>query len=306
MQMTTPIPTVEVLMCTYNGGRFLAQQLDSLVAQQGVRVRLHVSDDGSTDDTLEVLARYRESLQLAEVRQGPGKGATTNFLSLVTDAALPGKYFAFCDQDDIWEPEKLSRACEALAPHAGRAALYCGHSKVIDEQGALVGHSKPHRKPPSFANASVQNIASGHTMVFNAGARELLMQAGVVDVRFHDWWLYVVLTFAGGTVVHDGEALVRYRQHANNEFGAHSSIANQFGRFKLLFNGEYGRWLRLHQRALEALAPISREPEKVALLARIFEGNVFARFDAMKRGGFHRQTRVEQLALWATVILGRV
>ncbi len=304
--MSTVRPVVDVLMCTYNGERFLPEQLDSLADQADVDIHLHVSDDGSSDQTDAVLERYRPRLKQLYRRRGPGQGATVNFLTLATDNSLKGELFAFADQDDVWEPDKLSRAAQMLAAHRDQPALYCSHSKIIDEHGNLIGHSKAHRKPPSLSNAMVQNIASGHTMVFNRKAQQLLVQAGVVDVRFHDWWLYLLVMFAGGVTVHDHQARVRYRQHASNEFGAHSSLLNQLGRAFMLMNGEYGRWVQLHQQALSGLDGQVPQERLFGLMETIRKGGVVARVRAMREGGFHRQTRNEQIALWLSVILGRL
>lgn len=108
------LPRITILLCTFNGARFLAAQLASIEQQTHSNWRLIVSNDGSTDDTLTIIRHFADRVcQPVEIRHGPGRGAAANFLSLATDPEIDGDLFAFCDQDDVWHPAKLSRA---LAP----------------------------------------------------------------------------------------------------------------------------------------------------------------------------------------------
>ncbi len=103
---------VAILLCTHQGERFLARQLDSVAAQTHADWRIWVSDDHSTDGTLEILECYRREWgdeRISWVR-GPGKGFVANFLGLACDPRIEADYFAFCDQDDLWDPDKLEVA----------------------------------------------------------------------------------------------------------------------------------------------------------------------------------------------------
>src|SRR5579864_1212921 len=104
--------SVAILLCTFNGARFLPQQLASLEAQDFSDWRLFASDDGSQDETLALLQDFQKKHGAAKVhiRQGPRRGFVANFLSLICDPAVQGACYAFSDQDDVWLPDKLSRA----------------------------------------------------------------------------------------------------------------------------------------------------------------------------------------------------
>ena len=110
------MPSVAILLCTFNGARFLPAQLSSLARQRFSNWRLFVSDDGSTDETLSLISKYQreETGVSVAVRDGPRRGLVRNFLGLACDLSISADYFAFSDQDDIWEPDKLSRAIEWL------------------------------------------------------------------------------------------------------------------------------------------------------------------------------------------------
>ena len=107
---------IAILLCTFNGARFLPAQLSSYGSQTWRDWRLFASDDGSSDQTAAILAQYQKTLgsNQVQIRSGPRRGFVTNFLSLVCDPSIDADYYAYSDQDDIWEPEKLARAIEVL------------------------------------------------------------------------------------------------------------------------------------------------------------------------------------------------
>lgn len=236
--------TVAVLLCTFNGTDFLAQQLESIGEQQGPVVRVHVSDDGSEDDTLAILHSWRERWgeDRLVIWQGPGRGHVANFFSLVCSPQIDAGYFAYADQDDIWDADKLSRAVAALAGlPPDRPALYCSRTRLISETGQPLGYSPLFRRPPGFANALVHNIGGGNTMVLNRCARELLRAAGAVDVVSHDWWTYLLVAGAGGTVIYDAQPSLSYRQHGHNLVGSNMGARQRMARM----------WMALHNRNRE-------------------------------------------------------
>ena len=247
------LPEVAVLLCSYNGGQFLAQQLDSIAQQKGVALSVHVSDDGSQDQTQSILKAFRErwGQTRLSVVQGPERGHVDNFFSLIF-ANIEGAYFAFSDQDDIWDADKLSRAVKALSSlPEDRPALYCSRSLLIDEYGATIGFSPLFGKPPGFANALIQNIGGGNTMVMNRKARNLLCAVGPVDIVAHDWWTYILVTGSGGAVVYDQRPSLSYRQHKDNVIGSSTAWSDRFKRFFLALRGRNRLWNTQHIIALQ-------------------------------------------------------
>jgi glycosyltransferase involved in cell wall biosynthesis len=172
---------VAVLLCTRRGARFLSSQLESITTQSHANWRIYASDDESEDQTRTILVDFQRRMGRGRllIRIGPGRGFAANFLSLACAKGIEADYFAFCDQDDVWEPDKLSRALAWLA-HVDPATptLYCCRTRLIDEHGHTIGFSPLFSKAPHFRNAIVQSIAGGNTMVFNAAARRLLIRAG--------------------------------------------------------------------------------------------------------------------------------
>ena len=250
-------PVVVVLLCSYNGGRFLAQQLESIAEQEGVQVALHVSDDGSQDQTQCILQAFRERRgeHLLSVVQGPRRGHVDNFFSLIF-SKMEGDYFAYADQDDIWAPDKLSRALEALSSLPDDIpTLYCSRSLLIDMHGHHIGLSPLFSRQPSFANALIHNIGGGNTMVMNRKARNLLCAVGPVDIVTHDWWTYILVTGSGGTVIYDELPSLSYRQHQDNLIGSSRAWSDRFKRFSLALRGRNRIWNTQHIEALQKSRP---------------------------------------------------
>ena len=197
-------PLVAILLCTYNGERFLAEQLDSLEAQTHQNWVLVVSDDGSKDATVDILLKYQAKWPQGKmtIRNGPQKGFCQNFLSLACDPQIQAGYFAFCDQDDLWLPTKLAVALKNITKNqeANEPYVYCGRTIYVDENLRKVGCSQLFSFPRTFRNALIQSIAGGNTMVFNPKTKEYLEKAGPVNHPSHDWWLYQLVTAVGGVV----------------------------------------------------------------------------------------------------------
>jgi len=210
---------VDVLLATYNGQDFIAEQIDSVLSQQGVCVRIFVRDDGSTDATLNIIdeyrARYPDSVFLVE-DDVAHCGAMHNFFYLMREISS-ADYFSFCDQDDVWFSDKLRIAVAGLEAAGSGPRLYCSAVDYVDSSLHLIGNSS---RPtyPAFNNALAENIAQGCTMVFDASLRKLIVERIPEGATIHDWWTYLVAS-AFGTVIYDPEPRLQYRQHGGNVVG---------------------------------------------------------------------------------------
>lgn len=299
-------PLVEVLLSTYDGERFVAEQVDSILAQSHPRLRLVVRDDGSRDATLGVLSRYADD---PRVRIEPGRnlGLPDAFFRLLDGASPDADLYALSDQDDVWRGDKLARAVSALQGVRG-AAMYCARVLVVDEDlRPLYPHELPGRGP-SFANALVQNIALGCTVVVNRQALEALQGRWPQECVMHDAWMYLVV--AGiGSVVYDPELVVEYRQHGANTVGmGRGPVSRLVGRVRRQLcaggAGKHGRQdLELLRLFGDRLRPQARQQLEELLAAR---GSLPRRVGYALHGPAHRQTRGSDLVLKGLQVLGRV
>lgn len=313
--MSSPSPhacSVAILMCTYNGQEFLDEQLQSFASQTHSQWRVFASDDGSQDNTLAILQRYQSiwGTDKISVRPGPGQGFAANFLSLVCRRDIQADFFAYSDQDDVWEAGKLEIALRWLRDvPADVPALYCSRTRLVDARAKGIGLSQLFSKPPCFANALMQNIAGGNTMVFNAAARALLMEAGAdVQVVAHDWWTYLVVTGCNGRVMYDPNPTVLYRQHDSNQVGVDGSLKARWMSVRLLLAGKLIGW---NDRNIDALSTLQHRltPESVEI-AELFTTArrrlLFPRLMGLKRSGIYRQTLLGNLGLLVVAIFRKI
>jgi glycosyltransferase involved in cell wall biosynthesis len=305
---------IAILLCTYNGEKFLAAQLASIERQAHRDWCVWASDDGSTDNTAAILARTRDGWggdDRLTVVQGPKSGFIANFLSLACNPAIDAPYYAYADQDDVWEPEKFTRALawhKTQPPHV--PALYCARTALMDEAGNATGFSPLFvRKPPSFRNALVQSIAGGNTMVFNRAARALLMDAGpMVRPISHDWFTYQLVTGCGGTVFYDTTPSIRYRQHGNQVFGSNVGLLPRLQRAVLVAGGRFKVWTDTNTKALVTMRHrFTPENQRIYdLLQAARTGSLEHRLVALRKSGVHRQGWLDNVGLYTTVLLNRL
>lgn len=241
-------PTVHILLATYQGAEYLQEQLESIACQTHKNWTLTVSDDGSTDGTLGIIRNFADRMdQLVTLLRGPGKGATANFFHLINavNADTPDDLFSFCDQDDVWLPEKLSRAVyyhvHQEAPSC-QPLMYCGRTQLVDASLSPQGLSKVPRRPLGFGNALLQNVASGNTMVLNTSLLRLLKQIDPAHSVWHDWSAYQAATGCGGVVHYDPMPCLLYRQHHANVIGATEGFLARLKRLRLILHGRYKQW----------------------------------------------------------------
>lgn len=305
----TAEPAVTILMAVYEGVDHLGEQLDSIAAQTHPNWRVIASLEGRDDGSRQVMENHPESWRMTCI-DGPGKGCAANFLHLMREVRPEG-YWAFSDQDDVWLRHKISRALarfENLDPRV--PAMYHSRSWVTDE--ALKNHrvSPLWSRPAGFANALVQNIAGGNTIVLNEAAARLAHAASREaggDVTVHDWWLYQIITGVGGRILHDEAPGLLYRQHGNNLIGANDGWRARWKRLKMILEGTYQTWLDANIAALERSAH-RFTPENRRILETVAQArgeSLLRRIRMLREAGIYRQTRFGNAMMWFSVLIGK-
>lgn len=209
--MNSARPTVAVVMSTYNGADFLVEQIDSVLGQRDVEVRLFVRDDGSTDGTISVLEGYERSGGLV-LERGENVGVVPSFLRALSMVPTSVEFIALCDQDDIWHADKLSRAVDALS-QGDRSVprLYCSEYVFCDVDMRPVEKSHLNLIGVGFETLLYETKVSGNTTVINRALADLALEAGPEGVYCHDWWLGLIA--AGlGELIFDDYASLDYRR----------------------------------------------------------------------------------------------
>ena len=303
---------VAILLAVYNGAQFLPSQLQTLARQTHDRLDIWVSDDGSGDASLIILEETARNWTKGSfhILKGPSKGFAENFRSLLTNRDIDADYVAFCDQDDLWEEDKLADAVQWLArqdPHI--PALYCTRTRTMTVDGQPAGYSPLFPKPPSFANAMVQSIAGANTMVMNRAAHAVVGAASCrTSFVSHDWWCYLIVSGVGGLVHYSPTPRIGYRQHPKNLIGENNSWSARMSRFVHLLKGRFTDW---NQRNLDALAAchdmLTPESQRIMQdFQRARRQGLVSRLRALRGSGVYRQTRFGQLGLYLACVLRRL
>ena len=306
-----PPADIAVLLALRDGAATLGDQLASIAAQSHRGWRLIVSDDGSGDDGPAIAARFAETVpQAVEIRAGPGQGFARNFLSLIA-AAGPGiPYAALADQDDVWLPEKLARGRAALAGAGAGPALYTAGAWIWDPARDTRRRAPRPARPPGFRNALIENIAPGNTILLNRAALDLAQAAApmAMDIAYHDWWLYQLVTGAGGTVIVDGEPVLLYRQHGASVLGSGHRRGASARRGRRLLSGRFAADCARQLAALEAAGDLLTAENRAVLtrFQRARAGGPAARLAALAGLGLYRQSRAGTAGFWLAAALGRV
>lgn len=304
---------VAVVLGYYNGNHFLPDQVRSIAGQTHRPVELFITDDASPEpvDERPLSALAGDSLPIHLRRMPSNQGFVRNFVDGLAAVPESFEYFAFSDQDDIWYPEKLSRAVARLQAYPPETpALYCARTCITDVTAAHErGLSPLFKRPPSFANALLQNIAGGNTMVFNRAARDLIVETSDGQaIICHDWWCYQIVTGAGGTVVYDERPCLAYRQHPSSIIGANNSARERLVRILGLLNGRYRGWNHVNTRALLAnrdrLTPTNQM--RLDRFAASRRARLPSRLQLFYQSGAYRQPRSQNAALWGALLLNRI
>ncbi len=243
-------PTVNVLLSTYNGEKYLREQIDSILAQKGVRPILYIRDDGSQDGTVDIINDYMSRYDNIKLHVGKNAGVGKSFLSLLKNVPK-ADYYAFADQDDVWLDDKLERAVQIikcaekknLADFAGKGnlldaeiipeceegdgkevpILYGSNQNLVDSELNKIGVREVDTNRCDFYNCISRNQIYGCTMVMNNALRDECCKAPlpcnrVLSRKNHDAWV-LYCAFILGVFIFDKESRMLYRQHAGNVVG---------------------------------------------------------------------------------------
>lgn len=238
--------SVAVLMSTYNGASYLREQIDSILAQKNVDVKLYIRDDGSTDNTEEILKEYSDKCSNVSYYIGENKRSCKSFLELLYKE-YSEDFFAFADQDDVWRDDKLYSGImqiEEKEKNKRGPILYYSNLEIVDEN--LFFHRLSHLKPLICKHKYlplVENLATGCTIIFNRDAYALALKYKIPSYTMHDSLMFALCSIFG-EIVYDFSPHIQYRQHSANVIGTAlernfiNFLAECKVRFLRLFNRE--------------------------------------------------------------------
>ena len=259
------VPQIAILMATYNGEKYLNEQIDSILAQTYQGWHLYIHDDGSTDHTVEMIKEYasqypRQITLLDYPSQG---GACLNFMSMLERVDVP--YYMFCDQDDVWLPEKIEteyfkiKEIEKKEPET--PIIVNTDLTVVDENlkctspsfWKLSGINTHFLK--KYVDYAANNAVTGCAMLFNKAVKQVIKHP-YKEALMHDSWITLSVAAANGIVYYIPQQLVLYRQHGRNTLGVRD-VKELTWKYRLKNALFMFRKNQAHYRQMNAIYPIS-------------------------------------------------
>lgn len=208
---------ISVCMATYNGEKFIRKQIDSIVKQISVNDELIISDDGSTDSTVDIIRDYQKRFQNISLLCGPRQGVVKNFENALVHAH--GDYIFLTDQDDVWADTKVQSVMECFSKTG--CDLIVHDAKIVDGDGKTIEESffKHRNSRKGYLQNLVKNSFLGCCMAFRKDVLEAALPFPD-QIEMHDWWIGLIAEKIGKTVMLD-EKLLLYRRHGNNVSSFH-------------------------------------------------------------------------------------
>lgn len=317
--MDIVLPKVAVLLATYNGEKFLRQQLDSLFAQEKVDMYVFVRDDHSTDATVAIIEEYAQrTAKIFLMSDVPYQlYAAKNFMSLVRDVDLSAMdYTCYCDQDDTWLPQKLNAAIQKIKEE--NVSCYASNLLMGDADGNLVQHRSVIQRISSYVFNYKKNTkmkydfyfeaaSAGCTLVLNREAA-LYLQRIITELfdripvrASHDWSTYAITRLGGFEWYIDHRSFIIYRQHAENAYGANIGRKAVDKLLELFTSG----WYRRHIIMIDELYNrTGSHPPFIDAVKNYNHNSVISRWKMASAIAGHRRKWIHRVMLFMLVMGG--
>lgn len=299
--MSKLLPTVAIIMATYNGERFISEQIKSIVEQQGVKIKIYFRDDGSIDGTMDIISEFcNANPDLGHIvtdvygqQRSPGK----NFFRLFMEVPIEEyDYLALSDQDDIWLTDKLRIAISTLGAkfegYSSNLTIWDGHRKV----GLLT--KSPNQTQYDYL---FQTASAGCTYVLTSSAAQVVREKSknyilkLHDHTAHDLVIYAIVRACGMKWYHDTNNFILYRQHENNVYGANTSYKKLLRMIAMVNENWYGTILE------DAIVVTGSD---VDFVNNMFSKNIFVRLSSLKYINITRREPISRIFLAVFVIIG--
>ncbi|OAB43035.1 glycosyl transferase [Paenibacillus glacialis] len=290
--------------------------MKSLLSQEDVELHIVIRDDGSTDGTMERLKIFIEQYpDRICISENENLGVVGSFFDLIGKASGGYDYYAFCDQDDVWNNDKLIRGISLINQmRPGQPLMYCSTTQMVDQylNPLNIWPNSP-EKPLSLYNALIENVCVGCTVLINEEALNMVRNKhplNLENIIMHDWWIYLVVsTF--GEVVFDSEPSILYRQHQSNALGGSTDdwMNKWKKRFKRFLKGQ--NHYILSNQAKEFMVVYAQEmnheeSNEIHKLIQTQQQNLFKRVIYIMMTPFYRQSTIDNLVFKMVLIAGKL
>lgn len=299
--------SIGIILCTHNpNARFLSEQLQSIKNQSIKTYKLYVFDDASDPQCFDLISRLLKKFfhnNHILISNSENMGFARNFINGLR-LTENHDYYSYCDQDDIWHHNKLSRAIDKLSEHD----LYCSSVNIINVHGKNIGQAVRKIKP-TFKNSLIQCIASGNTYTFNHSLKKLIKKIpSNCKIPSHDWITYQICLACGYKVFYDSEPTMDYRLHNENTFGTKFSLLSKIKRLNLALKGVLSDWYKQNAIILNHYAHCMTKNELFVFdqFKMLQNSRLIRRLEILSRLKFGRDSFTENVIFKILVILNKI
>ena len=304
---------VAIILGYYNGGQFINQLINSIFCQTFQNFHIFIFDDNSeipfNIDSFNYKSNQREKITV--YRRDINLGFTMNFLKGLSEVDDSYEYYSFCDQDDIWEKDKLSRGIQIIESRKSNLpSLYGSKTWIANKDcSKIIGESITVKRSLTFKNAIFQSFAGGNTMIFNLNAKKLIInKLDLINPISHDWWTYLLISGFGGNVYYDPKPSLLYRQHNNNQMGTNKSWNGRISRFFQLLKGDFKACMDCNISSLNIIKEILNDENKSVLedFSKARKSNFIKRIYLYNKSGVYRQNLIGSFIFFILFIFNRI
>lgn len=233
--------TIAILLSSFNGEKYIAQQIQSLIGQTYPEWDLYIRDDGSSDATPDIIQALAKSDKRIHPMEDPAthRGVKESYLWLLSHIPAPHSYYMFCDQDDVWLPNKIEISCQAIQAEEqpDSPILVCTDLRVVDENLNTLHNSMWAKNRTAKIIAHPENIQiaplyTGCTMLFNEAARKAMLKAPSTNRIIHDQLAALAVFKEKGKIIPLPVQTILYRQHGNNTVGTYTGKSQLLHKLK--------------------------------------------------------------------------
>ena len=295
--------SVVVLLSSYNGEKYIKAQIDSILNQKDVDVHLVIRDDGSTDNTVQIVKQYYSDR--IKLIKGKNIGYINRFDFLLRNAPV-ADFYAYADQDDVWLNDKLIKAIEYFDEDT--PMLYAGNAYVTDEN--LNKKTLFNKRENNYFNHVCKILnsgAQGCTLVFNDKLRRKMNEYCPINLWPHDYWITTVCLFIG-SVVYDAEPHMLYRQHSFNVTGGDIGLKNKMRKsMDSLKRSLTGPWSKLADDLLKGYGDLILGEDKEVLTELVaYKKSVKNKIKLLLNSNFIKENWIKTVFLRALILFNRV
>lgn len=291
---------VAVLLSTYNGEKYVAEQIHSILTQTYKNLVLVIRDDGSSDKTKKIVKEFADKYENIRMVEGKNMGFIKSFFELLKYEQAD--YYAYADQDDIWLPEKISLAVKSLEQYPETMPnMAFSNSDYYNVNMELIKEGEKN-KTFSFINSLYECVSQGMTMVINQTAKDMILDFVPEKVFFHDWWTYMICS-GMGNVAYDNVTTVKYRRDGKNATAEGEGFLKVLEwRIKNLFGKGGMKDIKMQQREFKRLFYNKVGPDEQKILD-IFVQEKYSLKGALRKATYPNSLRRSKLADIAVRIL---